>query len=291
MLILPDTLKIGFRSPTFSLGRLVSPIKLIFFMRCTRTLIPLVALFMPLLAMAAPFAVQRIRPIVANDSLLTPEAAVALALANNYDIRIVRGDAAIAKLNNTKGNAGMLPNVNFVGNETFTLSTFQQHLANGNSFEALGAPFNVFSTGVQLNWTLFDGGRMYITKRRLEALESLGTLNIQTSIQQTAAAVLQAYYTIVRSRLQERAIREVIVLNEERLRIAEVRLASGMAAQTDALQAKIDVNQRRSDLILQQNTTAAAKRAPCRRTAGACWRTAYRYPAAPACRQAATARE
>jgi len=60
--------------------------------------------------------------------------------------------------------------------------------------------------------------------------------------------------------MQERALAEVIVLNEERLRIAEARLAAGFAAQTDALQARIDLNQRRADLILQQTATANDKR-------------------------------
>jgi outer membrane protein TolC len=60
--------------------------------------------------------------------------------------------------------------------------------------------------------------------------------------------------------MQERALQEVITLNEERLRIAEARLTAGFAAQTDALQARIDLNQRKADLLLQKNITATAKR-------------------------------
>lgn len=193
-------------------------------------------------------------------ALLTADEAVRLALENNYDIRLVKADAETARVNNTKGNAGMLPTVNLVANENFTLSTFQQQLANGSEFNALGAPFNTANAGVQLNWTLFDGRRMYITKKRLETLESLGQLNLQNQVQQTTASVLQTYYDIVRGREQEKALAEVIALNEERLRIAEARLAAGFAGQTDALQAKIDLNQRRADLLNQQNVTAAAKR-------------------------------
>lgn len=196
-----------------------------------------------------------------TDPLLSSEEAVRLALEAGYDIRISQADADIARLNNTKGNAGMLPTINLVANETFTLSTFQQKLANGSEFNEAGAPFNNANAGVQLNWTLFDGRRMHITKKRLGELESLGQINLQNTIQQTAAAVLIAYYEIVRGRMQERAIAEVITLNEERLRIAEARLAAGFAAQTDALQARIDLNQRRADLILQQANTANAKRA------------------------------
>lgn len=192
--------------------------------------------------------------------MLTPDEAVRIALENNYDIRISQADADIARLNNTRGNAGMLPTVNLVANETFTLSAFQQELANGNEFKAAGAPFNNANAGIQLAWTLFDGRRMQITKKRLEELESLGKTNLQNTVQQTTAIVLQAYYDVVRSRLQERALTEVIALNEERLRIAEARLAAGFAAQTDALQARIDLNQRRADLIIQQTATANAKR-------------------------------
>jgi len=194
------------------------------------------------------------------DPLLTPDEAVSIALEANYDIRISQTDAEIARLNNTRGNAGLLPNINFVANENFTLSAFEQKLANGNEFKAAGAPFNVANAGIQLAWTLFDGRRMQITKKRLEELESLGNVNLQNTVQQTTAAVLQAYYDIVRGQMQERLFSEIIVLNEERLRIAEARLAAGFAAQTDALQARIDLNQLRADLMIQQVATANFKR-------------------------------
>lgn len=194
------------------------------------------------------------------DPLLSVEEAIRIALEANYEIRISQADAEIAHLNNTRGNAGMLPTVNLVVNENFTLSAFQQKLANGTEFKEAGATFNNANAGVQLTWTLFDGKRMQIAKRRLEELESLGKTNLQNTVQQTVASVSQAYYNIVRGRMQERALAELITLNEERLRIAEARLAAGFAAQTDALQARIDLNQRRADLILQQTLSANAKR-------------------------------
>ncbi len=207
-----------------------------------------------LLCACAPLQLQ------AQSPLLTDEEAVALALRSNFDIRISRADAEIDHLNNTKGNAGMLPTVNFVANENFTLSTFQQKLSNGNEFNAIGAPFNNANAGVQLSWTLFDGRRMHLVKERLAQTEALGNLELQSMVQSTVANVLLLYYDIVRNKLSERALLEVIALNEERLRIAEARLAAGFAAQTDALQARIDLNQRRADLLAQQAATAATKR-------------------------------
>ena len=212
----------------------------------------LLLLLLPSLALAQPAL-----PL----PLLSADQAVEIALANNYDVQIVRADADIAHLNNTKGNAGMLPTVNLVANETFTFSAFQQKLANGTEFNNPGALFNNANAAVQLNWTLYDGRRMHIAKKRLETLDALGQLNLQSAIQQTTAAVLQTYYDIASGQLQINAIEEIIALNTERLRIAEARLAAGFAAQTDALQARIDLNQRRSDLLTQQNAVLNAKRA------------------------------
>ncbi|MBK8555146.1 MAG: TolC family protein [Lewinellaceae bacterium] len=192
--------------------------------------------------------------------LLRAEEAVQAALAHNFDIQLSRADATIAQQNNTKGNAGMLPTVNFIANETFTISAFQQKLSNGSEFNTLGAPFNVANAAVQLNWTLFDGRRMYIAKDRLEATESLGQLNLQAQVQQTTAQVLLAYFEVAQNQLQEAAIRELITLNESRLRIAKARLDAGFSGQTDALQAEIDLNQQQAALIGQQQAGRNAKR-------------------------------
>jgi outer membrane protein len=190
---------------------------------------------------------------------LSIEEAVQLALANNYDVRLARADADIAHLNNTRGNAGLLPTVNLVANENLTLSAFQQRLANGNEFNAIGAPFNNFNAGVQLSQTLFDGRRMFIERDRLIGMDTLAQLQLRQQMQQLAAAVTLAYGEIARFQNLEQSIRQIIVLNEERLRIAEARLAAGFAAETDALAARLDLNQRQSDLLQQQNTTRLAK--------------------------------
>ena len=72
--------------------------------------------------------------------ILTPEEAVRLALENNYDIRLSRADADIAKLNNIKANAGMLPTVNFVAGDNIGVNGVQvQNFADGRTIEAYGA--------------------------------------------------------------------------------------------------------------------------------------------------------
>ncbi len=196
---------------------------------------------------------------LAAQSLLTPEEAVNLALSQNFSVRLAQADADIAHQNNTAANAGLLPVVNLAVNETFTLSAFQQRLINGNEFNALGAPFNNLNGAVQASWVIYEGGRARFAKDRLQALDEQARLTLQAAVQQTTAQVLTAYYDVVRNRLQERATQELITLNEERLRIAEARVAAGVAAQPDVLQARLDLNQLRAALLQQQAATAASK--------------------------------
>lgn len=196
-----------------------------------------------------------------GQELLTPDEAVRIALENNYGIRLARADAEIGKINNTKGYAGMLPTVNLVANEQFSVNAFHQKLASGSEFNTAAAPFNTANAAIQLNWPLYDGRLMFVTKSRLEAIQKLGELNTQAAVFQLTNEALAAYYNIVKNKLQRKSIEEIIALNTERLRIAEARLAAGMAAQTDALQARIDLNQRKSDLMLMENAIETAKRA------------------------------
>ncbi len=193
--------------------------------------------------------------------LLTPEEAVNVALSQSFAVRIAQADADILHQNNTAANAGLLPVVNLLINETFTLSAFQQRLANGNEFNELGAPFNNLNGSVQASWVVFEGGRARWAKARLEALDAQGQLNAQVVAQQTIAQVLAAYYDVVRGRLLEQNTEELIAISQERLRIAEARLSAGFAAQPEVLQARIDLGQLQATLLQQQAATAAAKSA------------------------------
>ena len=54
-----------------------------------------------------------------------------MALKHNFDIQVARNEANIDKINNTKGNAGMLPTVSLNGNGSYALNRINQKLSNG----------------------------------------------------------------------------------------------------------------------------------------------------------------
>ena len=63
--------------------------------------------------------------------LLTADSAAAIALKNNFDIRIARTTADISKRNNTPGNAGMLPEAGITGTDNYSLDYMNQQFTDG----------------------------------------------------------------------------------------------------------------------------------------------------------------
>lgn len=183
---------------------------------------------------------------------LTIDDAISIALKNNFDIRVAKNDAAISKVNNTPGNAGMLPTLGISGSGSYGVSQSTQKLGTGvvNTYPALSS--SSLSAGLQLNWTLFDGGKMFVTKSKLNEIQSLGEIQFKEKVLQTLSTVISAYYDVVRQKQQLNSINEILEFNRNRLSIAQAGFNAGSLLKTDLLQAKIDLNVTNENAINQQ---------------------------------------
>ena len=192
--------------------------------------------------------------------LLTPDDAVGIALKNNYNILVAHNNAEIAKINNTIGNAGMLPNVTINGIDNYSQSNISLQNTNQNPVKYPHASSNNLNANIALNWTLFDGGKMFITKSKLSEIETLGEIQFKEEVLQTAFDVITAYYTIVSQKQQLVAINQVIKYNQERVKITQTSYTAGLSPKTTLLQAKIDLNVYLENAISQQSVIISAKR-------------------------------
>lgn len=191
---------------------------------------------------------------------MTADSAIQIALRNNFDILVAQNDAMIAKLNNTAGNAGMLPTAALNATDNYAVNDINQKYTNAPDVEKNGVYTNSFSTGVALNWTLFDGGKMFVTRKKLSEIQALGELQFKDKVQQTVYAVAVAYYNVVKQKQQLQSIIKVSAYNTERVTILQSSYDNGLAAKNTLLQAKIDLNVNRENLIAQQAIILSAKR-------------------------------
>ncbi len=190
--------------------------------------------------------------LLSAQEILTVEQAVEIALKNNYDILLAKNEAEIASRNNTVGNAGMLPGVNAAVSDNYTLNNLNQRFTNGTEINRNNVTGNNLSAGIALNWTLFDGLKMFATKSKLKRLEEIGQLQFKDELQTAIANVMNAYYDVVRAQQQQRAIEEAIRISNERANLADTKFKVGASGKSDLLQAKVDLNEQKSNLLAQK---------------------------------------
>jgi len=199
-------------------------------------------------------------PTAKAQEALSLESAVNMALKNNFDILVADKSAAISKVNNTPGNAGMLPSVAVIGSGNYSLNNRIQKNVDGSSVTSPSLSTSSVTAGAELTWTLFDGGKMFVTKSKLSEIQALGEIQFRDKVLQTMFSVITAYYDVVRQKQQLISINEVLNYNKDRVKISQAGYNAGSLIKTDLLQAKIDLNVTLENLINQQFAIIEAKK-------------------------------
>lgn len=190
------------------------------------------------------------KTVFAQDSL-TVEQAVGYALANNYDILLSRNDSAVAAINYAYRNAAFLPQLNVSGTYIRNNNNQKQVLADNSERVRDGIRTNNLNTALNLNWTVFDGLRMFLLRDQIDIALEQGTLVVKATVINTVANVINTYYDIVRQQQQLRNVEEQMALAADRLRLAQYKFDVGAGIKPDVLQAQIDLNNNKAAQLNQ----------------------------------------
>jgi outer membrane protein len=178
---------------------------------------------------------------------LTLEDAIEYTLKNNFDIAIANLSNRQAHRNNTIGNAGFLPNVALTANHTRSLTNVKSDLANGSTQNNPRATSVNYNPLISVNWTIFDGGRMFVVKKQLNELEALSKDQLRIQVQSMVSRTIQMYAQIVWNKKRLIAIDTGLALAKTRMELANLKYQTGAGAKIDYLQARVDYNSRRAD--------------------------------------------
>src|SRR5688572_21447132 len=96
-----------------------------------------------------------------TQTILTAEESVALALRYNYDILLVRNDSAAFALDYSYANYAFLPRLNGSVSKLWNNNHQKQELSDGSKRDRKGINSNNLVSSVNLNWTIFDGLKMF----------------------------------------------------------------------------------------------------------------------------------
>ncbi|MCZ8169078.1 MAG: TolC family protein [Flavobacterium sp.] len=190
--------------------------------------------------------------------ILRLEEALDIALQNNFDIVLAKNNATIASTRNDAGNAGMLPNIMLNVNDINSITNTNQ-IQGGTERTLNNAKNLVLNYGVALDWTVFDGLRMFARKEQLKKLEAQGKAALQSAILTRVGDIYVAYYDLVQRQQQIKVVDTAIALSKARYTVAENRYKIGKASKLEVLNAQVDLNTDESLQVRQKEQYKAAK--------------------------------
>ena len=189
-----------------------------------------------------------------SQPMITLQEAIAAGLNKNYDILLLNNDSAAAATDQRYIYGAFLPNLNATMGTLWSTSAQKQKYDTRDDVEGSGIKTDNINAALNLNWTLFDGLKMFATKQRVEELYNLGRINLKNQVVNTTAEIINNYYLIVRQKQLLKAIEEQMSINEERVKLADRKLSVGLGTKPELLQAKVDLNAQKAAHLEQQTT-------------------------------------
>lgn len=178
--------------------------------------------------------------LIAQDSL-TIEQAIYRTLDNNYGIQLMKNEVEVAKNNNNLGEAGYLPTIDANINQNFTINNARLEFLSGDINEANNANNRSLATGVLLNWTIFDGFKMFAIDRKLDELERLSVLNLRGDMEMKLYQVSINFYTLLALQSMQKMYEQAIELSQMRISFLKKQYNAGALNKVQLLQAELDL--------------------------------------------------
>ena len=182
-----------------------------------------------------------------QDSLSLSKA-IEIGLKKNYDIRLTLKNVEINKIFNNWGEAGRLPQVNISAGQNNSISDQRN---NPISF----APFlflsNDVSSGLAMNWTIFNGFAVRANKTKLEQLELQSENTATLAIENTIHGIILAYYQAKMQKEQLTLMNNVMTLSKEKYNQQQVKSNLGIGVKFDLLQFEGNLYTDSSNKVLQ----------------------------------------
>lgn len=187
-----------------------------------------------------------------QDSLfMTVEDAIRVGLERNFGIQIARNEAEIARLNRNYGAAGFTPDLNLTagiggGEEDVTITENGTRVSSGSTSN------QATNLDAALRWTIFDGMKMFTTYKKLQEFEILGQIIAQIEIENTVAAIISAYYDIIRLEKRLTVLQNTVEISQERFRIADTKRMVGSGSEYEFLLAQADLNSDKAGVLREE---------------------------------------
>ncbi|MCR9173699.1 MAG: TolC family protein [bacterium] len=180
--------------------------------------------------------------ISVNDAVLT-------ALQNNYDVQMADLQQVIGAKNNTWSEAGAYPTVDIIIGQN---NSIQDNRNNPFTFTPGVILSQSINPSVNVNYNIFTGFAVRMSKVRLEQLEAQSANNAQAVMETAVQDVLKAYYTAKLHDARTDMLRNVYETSKDRVSYYELKQEYSSGNSLELMQFRNQMLTDSSNLILQK---------------------------------------
>lgn len=191
---------------------------------------------------------------------LSLQTAIEIGLKHNFNIRLAYEDINIANHNYTRGNAGMLPSLDLSAGASKSSSNTKQEFVTGNNVDKKDARATQYNAELALNWTLFDGLKMFVNYEKLEAIRNQSEQLFKIQVEDFVYKLSLQYALLAKLQLALKYDREMLQLAKEQYDWTQKKFEIEEGRKTDLLQSEIELNRQKVNLISKQRELLSSKR-------------------------------
>lgn len=206
--------------------------------------------------------------ILAQDTLLSKQEAVGLALENNFGIKVARNQVNIAANNKSILNTGFLPTLTASAGANYNRDDASiefpgQLLENGDprpDVELNKAEAQRYNSALSLGYTIFDGLGRHYNYKSLKEQYALSELQARETIENTMLQLFSVYFEVARLTENQKVLEEALRISLDRITRAEYAFEFGQNTKLDILNAQVDVTNDSINLLNTRQQLANTKR-------------------------------
>lgn len=192
----------------------------------------------------------------AQDTLSLSQA-IQEGLKHNYGIQVAGLNKKITENNNNW--SGALPTFGVSGTQTNNITNSVQTPFVGPVREGKNLKSNTLAGSAMLNWTIFDGMYMFVTKDKLSLLEQQSENQLRMSVEATTASIIVQYHEILLQTEVLKTLDTTISISKQRLSLAQQRERIGSGSFLETSKAEADLNTDSSAYLTQLFLIANSK--------------------------------
>ncbi len=183
--------------------------------------------------------------------------AIEKALENNYQIKLINTNVQVAELQNNWGTTGIYPTFALnLGNST--------NLTDNSNNPASFFPGKTFNDNLRvsldMNWTIFNGFGLRISKQRFEQLEAQTKGNAIVVIENTIYETIIAYYTAIVQSRKLKVVENLLSFSKDKYEYFKMKNDIGTSTSFDLFEFENQVLSDSSNILTQMLALKNAKR-------------------------------